>query len=199
LKDPLEAYVKSAMRTLDIAEHVVRSSARPLVAQEIAQALSIPVSSPSYLLATLVERGYLARYSHHYTPGPGLGRLQASTPFSLAETVAPLVRTLRVQLNETSAFFVQREWVVETLVAEISEHALRYAVQAGSREPLHCLAVGKALLAAMAGDELDRYFATSERTVFTEATIVDEAELRDELGQSRARPVRSAMCRAGLA
>ena len=52
--------VKSATRTLDIIEYVAAHS-RPLVAQEIAVALGIPVSSLSYLLATLVERGYLAR------------------------------------------------------------------------------------------------------------------------------------------
>ena len=46
------ASVKSATRTLDIIEYVV-SRSRPLIAQEIAAALAIPVSSLSYLLATL--------------------------------------------------------------------------------------------------------------------------------------------------
>src|SRR5690606_41703983 len=45
--------VKSATRTLDIIEYVVAHD-RPLVAQEIAVALGIPVSSLSYLLGTLV-------------------------------------------------------------------------------------------------------------------------------------------------
>ena len=52
--------VKSATRTLDIIEYVV-AHPRPLVAQEIATALGIPVSSLSYLLSTLVERDYLVR------------------------------------------------------------------------------------------------------------------------------------------
>ena len=52
--------VKSATRTLDIIEYIVAHD-RPLVAQEIAVALGIPVSSLSYLLGTLVDRGYLAR------------------------------------------------------------------------------------------------------------------------------------------
>ena len=52
--------VKSATRTLDIIEYIV-AHGRPLVAQEIAVALGIPVSSLSYLLGTLVDRGYLAR------------------------------------------------------------------------------------------------------------------------------------------
>ena len=56
----------------------------------------IPVSSLSYLLTTLVERGYLAREGRRYAPGPGLERLQSRTAsFTLAERVAPLVRALR--------------------------------------------------------------------------------------------------------
>lgn len=180
------ATVKSAMRTLDIIEYVV-SRGRPLVAQEIAAALSIPVSSLSYLLATLVERGYLARDGRRYSAGPGLERLQAHAPqFTLVDTVAPLVRTLRIQLNETTSFFVRRGWDVEALVTETSEHALRYAVQTGASAPLHGFSAGKALLAAMDAYELETYLATSERHAFTPTTIVSEAGLRAEIADIRA-------------
>ena len=177
--------VKSATRTLDIIEYVVAHD-RPLVAQEIAVALGIPVSSLSYLLGTLVDRGYLAREGRRYSAGPGLQRLQASPRgFSLAERAAPLVRTLRVQLNETTSFFVRSEWDVEAIVTETSEQALRYAVPTGARLPMHALASGKALLAALPDDELDRYFAETERVRFTPATVTAEKALRRELAEIR--------------
>lgn len=178
--------VKSALRTLDIIEYVV-SRGRPLVAQEIAAALLIPVSSLSYLLNTLVERGYLARTGRRYAPGLGLERLQATAPvFTLADRVAPLVRALRIQLNETASFFVRQEWTVEALATETSDHALRYAVPTGGGAPLHAFSAGKALLAAMSDQELRRYFATAERAAFTPATIVGEAGLRAEIAGIRA-------------
>ena len=177
--------VKSATRTLDIIEYVVAHD-RPLVAQEIAVALGIPVSSLSYLLGTLVDRGYLAREGRRYSAGPGLQRLQASPGgFSLAERAAPLVRTLRVQLNETTSFFVRSEWDVEAIVTETSEQALRYAVPTGGRLPMHALASGKALLAALPDDELDRYFAEAERQRFTPATVTAEKALRREIAEIR--------------
>ena len=177
--------VKSATRTLDIIEYVVAHD-RPLVAQEIAIALGIPVSSLSYLLGTLVERGYLARDGRRYSAGPGLQRLQArSGGFSLAERAAPLVRTLRVQLNETTSFFIRSAWDVEAIVTESSEQALRYSVPTGARLPMHAFASGKALLAALPDDELDRYFAESERTRFTPATVITEKALRRQLEQIR--------------
>jgi IclR family acetate operon transcriptional repressor len=177
--------VKSATRTLDIIEYVVAHD-RPLVAQDIAVALGIPVSSLSYLLGTLVDRGYLNREGRRYSAGPGLQRLQArSSEFTLAERAAPLVRTLRVQLNETTSFFVRSGWDVEAIVTETSDQALRYAVPTGSRLPMHALASGKALLAALPDDELDRYFAESERARFTPSTVTTEKALRREIEQIR--------------
>ena len=177
--------VKSATRTLDIIEYVVAHN-RPMVAQEIAIALGIPVSSLSYLLGTLVDRGYLLRDGRRYSAGPGLQRLQARDGgFTLAERAAPLVRTLRVQLNETTSFFVRHDWDVEALVTESSEQALRYAVPTGNRLPMHALASGKALLAALSDQDLDRYFRETERMRFTASTVTGEKALRKEIAQIR--------------
>ena len=177
--------VKSATRTLDIIEYVVAHD-RPLVAQEIAVALGIPVSSLSYLLGTLVDRGYLVRDGRRYSAGPGLQRLQARPGgFSLAERAAPLGRTLRVQLNETSSFFVRSEWDVEAIVTESSEQALRYAVPTGNRFQMHAFASGKAMLAALPEDDLDRYFAETDRVRYTPSTITSEKALRKEIAQIR--------------
>lgn len=177
--------VKSAMRTLDIIEYVV-ARGQPVVAQEIAAALLIPVSSLSYLLGTLVERGYLARDGRRYLPGPGLERLQMRDPaFSLAERVAPLVRVLRAQLDETASFFVREEWSVKALVTETSEKALRYAVQVGTSAPLHALSAGKAILAALPAEEFERYLAETRREAFTVMTITSAAGLRAEIAEIR--------------
>jgi IclR family acetate operon transcriptional repressor len=176
--------VKSAIRTLDIIEYVV-AAGRPLVAQEISNALAIPVSSLSYLLSTLVDRTYLQRAGRRYTPGPGLERLQAHDGFSLEERVAPLVRTLRVQLNETTSFFIREGWEVEAIVTETSGQALRYAIETGRRLPMHALASGKALLAALSDAELDLYFDEARLERFTPLTITSEAKMRKELAQVR--------------
>lgn len=177
--------VKSATRTLDIIEYVV-AQGRPMVAQEIATALGIPVSSLSYLLATLVERGYLARDGRRYSAGPGLERLQTGRAGpSLAERATPLVRTIRQQLNETTSFFIRSGWEVEAIVTESSEQALRYSINTGQRLPMHALAGGKALLAVLPDEELDRYFRETERARFTPQTVTTEKSLRRELADVR--------------
>jgi IclR family transcriptional regulator, acetate operon repressor len=183
---PISNPVKSAMRTLDVIEFVV-AHRQGVVAQEIAGALAIPVSSLSYLLATLAERGYLTRAGRRYLPGPGLQRLHApDAAQSLEDRALPLVRALKGELNETAAFMVQRGWEVESLVTEASDQALRYAVDPGTRRLLHALAAGKVILAALSEPELARYFAETTRAAFTPATRTAEADLRADIAKARA-------------
>ena len=175
--------VKSALRTLDVIEFVV-AHRQGVVAQEIAGALGIPVSSLSYLLTTLADRGYLVREGRRYLPGPGLDRLRvAPEALPLPDRVAPLVRALKGELNETAAFMVQRGWEVESLVTEASDQALRYAVDPGTRRPLHALAAGKVILAAMDQAERARYFAETTRAVFTAHTRTSEADLLADIAR----------------
>lgn len=77
------------MRTLDILELLV-SQGQPLAAHEIASALAIPVSSLSYLLTTLADRGYIARTGRQYGPGEGLIRLQPPPVASSVVSWPPL-------------------------------------------------------------------------------------------------------------
>lgn len=190
--NPSPNTVKSAMRTLDIIEFVVAHPQGP-IAQDIAAALDIPVSSLSYLLSTLVERGYIQRDGRKYRPGPGLDRLtQQTQELSLAERVEPLVRLLRSELDETASFMVRTGWQAEALATDASGQALRYAIDPGHLKPLHSLAAGKAILSTLSEAELSRYFAEVPRARFTARTLVDEAGLRAALDDIRRKGVAEA-------
>jgi IclR family acetate operon transcriptional repressor len=178
--------VKSAMRTLDILEFLI-GQGRPLAAHELSTALAIPVSSLSYLLSTLVERGYLERAGRRYAPGPALARLQPDgLGRSLGDRVAPLVRSIGSQLNETTGFFVRRGHFIEAVASAVGMQALRYSLDVGQQAPIHAFAAGKALLATLSPEELDAYFAESGRRAFTPNTVIDEAAMRTELDTIRA-------------
>lgn len=173
--------VKSATRTLDILEFVV-DSGRAVSAAEIALALAIPVSSLSYLLGTLVERGYLTRTGRMHLPGPALHRLNpGGSSTLLSDRVYPIVRSISRQLNETVSFFVRHGYEMEAIVGEVAPQALRYTIEVGRLVPLHAFAAGKAILAEFADDELNSYFLSATRAAFTPSTITSEADLRREL------------------
>lgn len=182
---PTQPTVKSAMRTLDIIEYVVGNPSG-VAAQDIAAALQIPVSSLSYLLATLCERTYLRREGRRYLAGAGLDRLRMpASAMSIEDRVAPQVRALRRSLNETTSFFTATDWEIEARVTETAEQALRYAVSVGARAPMHCMAAGKAILSSFDEATLARYFAEAPRPLFTPRTIADEATLRAQVAAVR--------------
>ena len=177
--------VKSATRTLDLIEYVV---ARPagVVAQEIAEALAIPVSSLSYLLATLVERRYLHRDGRRYYAGKGLDRLRGSQEErGFADSARPLINALRLQLDETASLFEPERWELVVAITETSTQALRYALGVGARTPLHCVAAGKAYLAALPPYQFELYLTEARRERFTARTICDRNELLAEISAAR--------------
>jgi IclR family acetate operon transcriptional repressor len=177
--------VKSAMRTLDILELLARQE-RALSASEISVTLGIPVSSLSYLLTTLLDRHYLARERRSYRLGPAIARFSpAAAEPRLAERVAPIVRAVSRDLNETVGFFVLRGFEIESLATENGLQALRYSLEVGRRVPLHAFAAGKALLATFPEKSLKRYFQSVTREAYTPTTIVAEADLRAALDEVR--------------
>jgi len=172
--------VKSVQLAFDVLEAVAAAPGEVGVS-ELAALLGTTKGTVFRHLQTLVERGYVERSGRLYAPGAGLSRLQPGTRTMLTERVAPLVRALRTQLNETAGFFVRRGFEVEAIASEIGEHVLRYTLHIGQTGPMHSLSAGKALLATLSEEELDRYFREVERTAFTANTIVDEATLRHEI------------------
>lgn len=180
------APVKSAMRTLDLIEFVVARS-EAVSAQEISAALGIPLSSLSYLLSTLVERDYLRREGRQYSPGEGLARL--GTPHikhSLIDRARPIVKALRHQLNETASLFILTPgWEVEAVLTYVAGHKLRYSIDVGTRAPLHCVASGKAILAALPQPLLDEYFAQADLESLTPNTPTNPGKLRQDIARVR--------------
>ena len=187
MSNPPVSAVKSAMRTLDVIEYVLARKAG-VAAQEISDALDIPGSSLSYLLSTLVERGYLSRDRRSYFAGPSLDRFaDRDSTASLEANAATLLRNLRNDCNETCSFMVLEGWEIEARVTEASGHGLRFAIEIGSRKPLHSMAAGKAILAALPDARLTRYFAETNRAKFTGTTLVNESDIRAEIARIRTR------------
>jgi len=187
--------VKSALRTLEVIEFVV---AHPggVVARDIAGGLDIPLSSLSYLLATLTEREYLLREGRRYSAGPSLDRLRTDRAnLSLEDRVAPIVRALSAELDETASFMVREGWRARIVASRSSAQALRYAIAPGETKPLHVLAGGKAILSQLSDAQLEAYFdeTRGQRECLTEHTIVSPAALRKQIATFRDQGYATAM------
>jgi len=172
--------VKSAARAIDLIEHVAHA-AEPPTAQRLSEALAIPASSLSYLLSTLVARGWLEVDGRSYRLGPALPALIGSRARPATERAAPIVRWLRMQLDESCGYFEARDGELVALISDMGRQALNYSMRVGQRGPLHAFAAGKALLAFAPEAERENYLAARELTRFTDYTLVSRTALRKDL------------------
>lgn len=179
--------VKSASRAVDIVEHIARAKA-PQTAQQLGVALDIPASSLSYLLSTLVARGWLAtRAKRAYVIGATLNSLLTSDKRPAAERAAPIVRHIRMQLNESCGYFERQGQELVALVSEAGQQALGYTMRIGQRGPLHAFAAGKAILADLPRAEQEAYLSQRELRRFTPHTLSSRTALRRDLALTRSR------------
>ncbi len=157
---------------------------------QIVDAVGLPKSTTHRLLLTLIDVGFVEqRQDGTYALGIGLfevGSL-AYANVSLRAVAQPFVRHLMDETEETVHMGVLDGFEVVSLEQASSPHSLRAEVYVGNRAPLHCTAVGKAILAFSENSTWQHQFWANSFKRFTAATITDPAGLRSELEDIRKR------------
>jgi IclR family acetate operon transcriptional repressor len=181
--------VKSAIRTLRLLEFFAAAEG-PTTLKVAAETLSLPKSSASMLIATLVAEGYLepagrdgfvlpARLSNGWVGGP----------------VGAVVRAARPEMDRLLELF--QETVVlgvpaPSLDVRIVAHrqsplAVRYDVSRDPVIPGWATAMGHAILSRMPEDVVRAYLRRTPRTPLTACTVTDEDALIERLRTDRIR------------
>ena len=157
---------------------------------EIAQRVGLHKSSVSRLVGTLEQDHLLERdaATRRVRLGAGLISLAAPVLGNLrpAETARPLLAELARRSGETISFSVWDGAGAVSVEQALGGNAIAHYAPPGARNPAHCTASGKLLLAFAAPVDIDRTLAGKlER--YTPRTVCDRARLRGELGTIRAR------------
>jgi IclR family KDG regulon transcriptional repressor len=151
---------------------------------ELAKELGVDKGSASRLVATLATHGYAEKdqQTRRYHLGPRVVTLSRSvlTRMPLRETAKPFLIQLMERTGECAHLAVPAQGQVLYIDQVESPATLRVNAQVGTLNPLHCTALGKALL-AFADLELPPRLES-----FTPHTITDHGQLRAALEQVRA-------------
>lgn len=97
------------------------------------------------------------------------------------------VDDLATETGEVGLFSVLEHGQNVLLYKSAGENAIQTAHETGLREPLHCSALGKAILSSLSQDRIDTIIDDNELEAITENTITDRGELLDELETARER------------
>lgn len=163
--------VKALERGLEVLDHLLTVAEEPL--HDMAAATGIPPSTLHRLLAVLEAHGYVTSYHGIYRVGIKGWLLTASRA-----AIRQLLEELSREVGETVNFGMVIDHEIEFVERAVFDHPLSFVVQVGSRVPLHCSAMGKAVLAFR--PELRTGLKLVPRTPYS---ITDETRLTRELEQ----------------
>ena len=179
---------KALVKGLALVELVAAAPA-PVRLTDLVDAGALPRSTTLRLLAALVEAGVLeTRPDRCYSLGPQLavwGQLYLER-LDVTQKAVDLMRELAAEVRETCFLGVREHRQVLYVACADGPQAVRPVARVGSRNPLHCTGMGKALL-AFSPPELAAEYVEGEMERRTERTITEPAALLEELERTRER------------
>jgi IclR family KDG regulon transcriptional repressor len=160
------------------------STDRPLSTLEVAELCGLSRPTAYRFLTTLLARGYVASNQNgHYHLGTRVLTLSKGLldRLDLTELDRPELRELSQASNETVHFAILDDTEMLYIDKVESSQPVRMHSTIGARNPLHCTAIGKAVLAFIPVEERN---ALLDRIAFiprTPNTITDRAALAEHL------------------
>lgn len=189
LKSPAGSQVASVDRALTILE-LLAEKREGLTTSDLSRRARIPKSSTSYLLRTLVARGYVRRHDDgHHTLGVrllSLGGL-AMQGMELREAALPHLRYV-VERTRFDAHLAILDHGDAVYIERVEGPGfIKMATWVGRRMVPHITAVGKALICQLDEAEVKALFERNHVKAVTAKTITTLPKLLAELAETRRR------------
>ena len=163
-----------------------------LTASELTRRLKLTRTSVIRLLATLERFGYVEKFPDAVGYRVGLRAFEVGTLFLAANPLSSvLARALDelVEKTQCTAYLAVLDGP-DVIMLNHREGTLpiRFVWQVGDRLPLNTTAMGKAMLACMSSEEIDRQLGRSKTLPgLTEKSIRTRAQLDSEIAKTRER------------
>lgn len=179
---------KSALRVLEIMEFI-GSYSEGCTHTAIAQGLNIPKSSLTALLQDLLSKGYLQRSPDSGVFTIGVQVLWLANSYlrnlNLVKLGQPVVAELFAQVKEFSVLAIPTGAEYVVICTESVPSAFGHSLQVGSRGPLFCSALGKAILAYLPVQQRDEILKSGPRTALTKQTKTKLSDILEDLERTR--------------
>ena len=172
--------IQSVDRALFLLETIAEAGGEATLT-ELATRTGLNISTCHHLLATLIQRGFAAK-----VPGRRLYALGARILYlghaclqvDLPRRAQPYLETINRVTGETVHLAALQGDNVVTLAVREARHAVRVGTgRIGKVEAPHATSVGKAILAWLPEDEMQRILASGMKR-YTDKTITDFPALR---------------------
>ena len=177
--------VTKAIRLLN----ALASDPAPLGVSELGRQLDMDKASVSRMLRTLEQAGFVSQDSQSQRYGLGVALVamghKALKRVELRGAARPSLEALveiTGECSHTSILVANRSFYLDQVVPA---RGVSVDSPIGTLAPLHCTALGKAMLAFQEKETFDRIFAGLDFEPFTRRTIVDSATFSNNLADIR--------------
>ncbi len=188
------AIARTAGRALDLLTHLAGRGQRGLTARELSALLGAPRTSVADLLTVLEARGFVAPTAdgHGWRLDFRVAQLGNAYlhEFSVREIGRGVMRELSRRTGLTSQMAVLDHGDIVYIERQDASRRLsepHVVTDIGSRLPAYCTSLGKAMLAFLPEDEVERLYASVGLVPRTKNTITSLTRLRSELALGRRR------------
>ena len=158
---------------------------------DISKALNIYKSNVHNVLTTLAEKGFVIKdfKMEKYKLGIKFFELGSIVikNMDLRKIAYPYIEELSKEFNETVHLGILNRGEIISIEQEESNKNLCSRVIIGKRAPLHCTAVGKAIIAFLPKDEVSLILKEKGLEKFTENTITTKKDLENEFKKIKER------------
>lgn len=181
--------VPAIIKAINILEYL--SEVKEATFPEICTKMGTPKSSTYQIINTLAALGYIRKIddSSKYSLGMKLIELgnKAVSNLNIRNAAKPVLRALVAKLNETCHLGIMDGYEGVYLDKCEGTQPVRLYSWIGKRLPLHCTAIGKALLAWQDEQKIEEILNQIELTRVTENTIINPKKLKEHLRMVRDR------------
>jgi len=182
-REKVNYVIRSVSHALDVLEQFT-SDADELGVTELSKRLKLHKNNIFRLLATLESRGYIEQNKATENYRLGVRSLQLGQAYvgrmGLLRQARPIMESLAKQCRETAYVAVSRRGGMVPLESVDADQPIRLVSQIGESLPLHCTAVGKALLAFESEDELKARVPEALKK-YTATTVTERQVLLQQL------------------
>ncbi|EHQ87403.1 IclR family transcriptional regulator [Desulfosporosinus youngiae] len=183
-----EKYVQTLERSLDVLE-VLAHAEEPLGVTEIGSRVSLHKSTVHRILQTLCHRGYVERKSDSERYQLGIKIIELGIRFfndlEIRKVAAPALSDLVKVLDEVVHLVLPDDGEIVYIDRAESSQVVSMHSKVGRRAPMHCTAVGKAILSTLPEEEVRHILELKGMTRYTPNTITDPEILLTGLEEIR--------------
>lgn len=181
--------VKAGTKLFNIIEAVQKLEQPTLTA--ISESLDIPMSTTHNHVETLKENGYLMENDGEYQLTLKFldHGMHAKRNLDIARVVSPTLEQLSQDTNEAAWLMVEERGYVVGVEKALGERAVQTTGRIGRHTRFHYHAPGKAILAHLPEEKVERILQERGMPEKTENTITDYDQVKAELEEVRERGV----------